>query len=158
MADTRTAEIREETVSLGESMGDMKSTRFCWLCLTLHQSSNVNLTESIFSSLEMWSSVNLIPHAVFGADGEKKKRPLCEKAVATVALRSVSCHLWPPSSSTQTIFASQAGGRHTDSWGLSLRWTLVLAGPAGLLEDLTAIRVTEHVFTEECACHVGDSG
>lgn len=53
MADTGTAEIREETVSLGESMGDMKSTRFCRRCLTLPQSSNLNLTESLFSPLEM---------------------------------------------------------------------------------------------------------
>lgn len=80
MADSRTAEIREENVSLGESMGDMKSTRFCRRCLTLPQSSNVNLIESLFFPLEMWSSVNLIPHAVFGADGEKKKEAIVWKS------------------------------------------------------------------------------
>lgn len=46
---------------------------------------------------------------------------LCvKKAAETVALRWVSCHLWPPSSSTQTIFLSQTDRHHTDSWGLSL--------------------------------------
>lgn len=46
----------------------------------------------------------------------RQEKCLCvKKAAETVALRSVSCHLWPPSNAAQTIFVSQTGRRHTDS-------------------------------------------